>query len=99
MPVQAYFLYHLVAASAVVNARDRIVENQEVEQHATEYVKAMEARDKEKEIGKVVRAVLVFVKRGAIDDALHPFAIHKFFDGGAAVGAHNEVCPLPSLAT
>jgi hypothetical protein len=59
VPVQTNFLHHFIVSSAVVNTGNRIIINQEVQHHTTEYVETVESSNEEEEIGKILRAILV----------------------------------------
>lgn len=62
VPVQSDLLHHFVVAPALIHAGKRIVEDQKVKTYATEHVEAVEAGDKEKEVGKCGRPILILVK-------------------------------------
>jgi hypothetical protein len=59
VPVQTHFFYHFIVASALVHSGYRIIENQEVQQHPTEYVEAVETCNKEKEACKIRWTILI----------------------------------------
>src|SRR5882672_6181815 len=57
----------------------------------------MESGNEEKEIGKVGRPVLIFMKASPVDDSCYPLAIDKLFNGSASIRSDNEVSPFPGL--
>src|SRR6187431_3363399 len=74
VPVQTHLLYHLVMTSSVVHARNSVYIDEEVQQHTTEHVKAVEACDEKEEVSKILRTILVHMKVSAIDFDLIPDA-------------------------
>lgn len=59
MPVESNFLYHFIVSATVINTHYCVIVNEEVETNTAEYVKAVEACDKEEECGEVRRPVRV----------------------------------------
>lgn len=52
VPIKSDFFDHLIMAPSFIGAQDHIKEYDQIEYDAREYVKAVKARNKEKEIGE-----------------------------------------------
>src|ERR1043165_6686662 len=100
VPVETYLLDHLVAAAPVIRSRYRSEIHQEVQTHPTEYVEAVEACDEEKEVGKILRTILVHMKVCSRNFYALPDSrcVIKYLLERWGIGSNNEVCPLPCLA-
>src|SRR5688572_18383600 len=78
--------------SSVIYAHHCIEIDQKVQTNTAKYVEAMEARDKEKEIGKIRWAILILHQVGTEESCSRSHGI-------ACMSTMNKMSPLPCLAT
>ena len=91
VPVKTNFFHHLVMSAFMVNTINRVDEDHYKKYNTWKYVRTVETCDKEEQVSKQWRAVLV----------LHQVSAEEFStigQGHTSLRAMNKVSPLPGLA-
>ena len=68
VPVKTYFFYHFVVSASLVCSDDYVKEDDAIDDHSRENVKAVEARNKEKEICEKTVSIFVVNEVGSFHD-------------------------------
>ena len=59
VPVQPHFFNHFIMSPALISTQNHIKKYDNIDDYSLEYVKTVEACDKEKEVGKKATAIFV----------------------------------------
>src|SRR5690606_30934625 len=70
-----------------------------IQNNTTGYVCSVKPSNKEKEVSKCRRSVLVFHQIRTKNSSFNPLPIYQFSDYSSFISTVDKVCPLPSLAT